>query len=76
MVNLLGKIRAGREARPVKELFRFICRDAERDSSVKGNGFDQDVEPVAVGVLPSAADARPESFFTFAIANVIRNVRG
>jgi hypothetical protein len=50
-------------------LFGFFGSDAESDASVQRDGFKLDVEAVAVGVRPHAADASPKSFVTFAVAD-------
>jgi hypothetical protein len=66
-------IRAGREARPSGYLdFSEATRRVMRPSS--GSGFKLDVEAVAVFVRPSTADACPESFAAFAVADMVGNV--
>jgi len=42
--------------------------------SIYRSGFKLDVEAIAVFVRPSTADARPESFAAFAIADMIGDV--
>jgi len=57
-------------------LFGFIGSDAESDASVQRDGFKLDVEPVAVGVCPRAADANPVVVAAFAVANIVGEVAG
>ena len=67
---------AGCEGRPGCRLFRFFGRDAESDASVQRDGFKLDVETVAVGMCPCAADANPVVVAAFAIANIVGEVAG
>jgi hypothetical protein len=43
----------------------FLGRNAEAYASVESHGLNLNVEPFAAGVLPRAADARPDGVVTF-----------
>jgi hypothetical protein len=64
----------GREAR-TNELFGFFRGNPQGDVSIYRSGFKLDVEAVAVFVRPSTADACPESFAAFVVADMVSNVR-
>ena len=60
-------------ARP-DSLLAFLGRDAEADASVERHGFNLDIESLAVGMLPCAADARPDGVAAFAVAHMVGDV--
>jgi hypothetical protein len=54
----------------------FLDATPESDASVQGDGFKLDVEAVAVGVCPRAADANPVVVAAFVVANIVGEVAG
>lgn len=69
------KTQRGRAVRPAHEwLFGLLGRDAKADASVERHGFNQDIVALAIGVLPGAADARPEGVAVLPVADVVGDV--
>jgi len=61
---------------PGEWLFGFFRSDAERDASVQRDGFDLDVEAVAVGICPCRADACPVALVGIPVAHMVGDVAG
>ncbi len=60
--------RKGRAVKPAHAgYFALFGSDTERNASVQRNGIKLDVEAVAVGVCPRAADANPVVVAAFAL---------
>jgi hypothetical protein len=57
-------------------LFVFFGYDAERNASIERNRFKLDVDAIAVGVRPYAANANPVVVAAFAVANIVGKVAG
>ena len=64
--------REGRAVMPARErLFGLLGRDAKADASVQRHGFNLDIEALAVGVLPGAADAGPDGIAILSVAYMV-----
>ena len=63
----------GHEARPVALVFLF-GGNAKGDASIERHTIELDVESVAIGVWPDAADACPDAFFALTVAYLVGDV--
>ena len=68
---------AGLSTRPVDdwESFLLVGNDAERNAPVERHGFDLNIESTAITMVPCSAYAGEDGFLSFAIANVVGDVR-
>lgn len=55
-------------------LIRLLGRGSQADAPVEWHGLNLDVESLAVGVLPGAADTGPDRVSTFPVADMVGDV--